>query len=56
MVSERPFVLTLHGADVVLAQKTSWLAKLVLRRARPVMCVSYDLAEAARRLGRMIRS
>ncbi len=51
MASGRPFVLTLLGTDVALARKTPWLARPILRRARAVICISHDLAHAARRMG-----
>ena len=50
-LSGKPFVVTLHGTDVELARRAPRLARLVLRRARAVVCVSSALAEAARRLG-----
>ncbi len=51
MASGRPYVVTLHGTDVELAQRSRWLARAVLRRARAVVCVSQALAESARALG-----
>jgi glycosyltransferase involved in cell wall biosynthesis len=47
----RPFVLTVHGTDAELARKAPSLARLVLRMARLVICVSNPLAEAVRGLG-----
>lgn len=50
-VSGRPFVVTLHGSDVALAQKAPLLARPVLRRASTVICVSRALAGEAYGLG-----
>ena len=47
----RPFVVQLWGTDVELARRVPWLARVVLRRARLVICPSTALAEAARALG-----
>lgn len=47
----RPFVVTLHGTDAVLAERVPQVARQVLRRARVVVCVSNALAAIARRLG-----
>jgi glycosyltransferase involved in cell wall biosynthesis len=47
----RPFVVQLWGTDVELARRVPRLARLVLRRARVVICPSTALAEAARELG-----
>lgn len=47
----RPFVVQLWGTDVELARRVPWLARLVLRRARLVVCPSTALAESAWRLG-----
>jgi glycosyltransferase involved in cell wall biosynthesis len=49
--SGKPFVVTLHGTDVVLARRAPRLARWVLGAARGVMCVSSALADEARRLG-----
>ena len=51
MLSGKPYVVTLHGSDVELAQRSRGLARTVLERARVVVCVSRDLAQAARALG-----
>ncbi len=52
LATGRPFVLHLHGTDMdIVARKTPRLARLLLRRARLVICVSSRLAEAARALG-----
>lgn len=47
----RPFVVTLHGTDVELAQRLPAVARAVLRRARVVVAVSSATADAARRFG-----
>src|SRR5207237_7495300 len=47
----RPFVVTLHGTDVALAERLPAFARTVLRRARIVVAVSRAIAESARRLG-----
>jgi glycosyltransferase involved in cell wall biosynthesis len=50
-VSGKPFVLTLHGTDVALAERAPGLARPIVRRARVVIGVSRALADAAERLG-----
>lgn len=54
----RPFVVTLHGsgsaggfADLELARRAPWLVRLILGRARAVICVSEHLAGAMRECG-----
>ena len=47
----RPFVVTLHGTDVALADRVPALARLVLRSARVVIGVSRAIADAARMYG-----
>ena len=47
----KPFVVTLHGTDVALAERLPSFARTVLRRARVVVGVSSAIADAARRLG-----
>jgi len=47
----KPFVVTLHGSDVALADRVPRLASTVLRHARLVVAVSNAIAEAARRYG-----
>ena len=47
----RPFVLTLHGTDVALAERLPAFARGVVRRARVVVAVSTAIADAARRFG-----
>src|SRR5436309_11208638 len=56
--SGRPFVVTLHGSgsagrfsDLALAQRAPWLVRLLLGRARAVICCSEQLAEAMRGCG-----
>lgn len=49
--SGRPFVVTLHGSDVELANRVPRLVRPLLRRARAVVCVSRALADDAHRLG-----
>ena len=58
LFSGRPFVVTLHGSgtagrfsDLALAQRAPWLVRLLLRRARAVICCSEQLAEAMRSCG-----
>jgi glycosyltransferase involved in cell wall biosynthesis len=51
MASGRPYVVTLHGSDVALAQRSQRISRAILRRARVVVCVSNSLAESARALG-----
>ena len=50
-LSGKPFVLTLHGTDVALAERAPALARPVVRRARVVIGVSRRLARAAEELG-----
>jgi len=47
----KPFVVTLHGTDVELAQRLPGLARTVLRRASAVVAVSSAIAEVVRRFG-----
>jgi glycosyltransferase involved in cell wall biosynthesis len=47
----KPYVVTLHGTDVVLARRAPWIARPLLARARAVLCVSRALAHEAHRLG-----
>jgi glycosyltransferase involved in cell wall biosynthesis len=49
--TERPFALTLHGTDVMLAERLPAFARAVLRRARVVIGVSTAIADAAHRFG-----
>src|SRR3954447_955730 len=56
--SGRPFVVTLHGSgsagrfsDLALAQRAPWLVRLLLCRARAVICCSEQLADAMRGCG-----
>ncbi len=46
-----PFVLQLWGTDVELAARARWLARLLVARARIVLCPSEALAVSARELG-----
>ena len=46
-----PYVVTLHGSDVLLARRAPRLARRVLRGARAVVAVSSSLADEARALG-----
>jgi glycosyltransferase involved in cell wall biosynthesis len=50
-LSGKPFVLTLHGTDVALAERAPALARPVVGRARVVIGVSQALARAAGELG-----
>jgi glycosyltransferase involved in cell wall biosynthesis len=47
----KPFVVTLHGTDVALAERVPTLAGVVFRRAGLVIAVSHAIAEAARKHG-----
>jgi glycosyltransferase involved in cell wall biosynthesis len=54
----RPFVVTLHGSgsagrlqDLALARRAPWLVRLLLGRARAVICCSQALATAMRDCG-----
>jgi glycosyltransferase involved in cell wall biosynthesis len=54
----KPFVVTLHGSgsagrlsDLGLARSAPWLVRLLLRRARAVVCCSEQLAGAIRACG-----
>jgi glycogen synthase len=49
--SGKPFVVTLHGTDVMLAERLPAFARSVLRRAQVVIGVSTAIAEAALRFG-----
>jgi len=51
LTTGRPLVIQLWGTDVELARRAPALARLVLRRARVVVCASTALAEAAKELG-----
>ena len=51
LATGRPLVLQLWGTDVELARRAPWLARLLVRRARVVVCASRALADAARELG-----
>jgi glycosyltransferase involved in cell wall biosynthesis len=51
LASGKPFVLQLWGSDVALARRVRPLARLLVRRARVVVCASTALAEDARALG-----
>jgi glycosyltransferase involved in cell wall biosynthesis len=47
----KPFVLQVHGTDLVLGKRLPWLARSILRRATLVVAGSHALAEDARVLG-----
>jgi glycosyltransferase involved in cell wall biosynthesis len=47
----KPFVVTLHGTDVELADRLPSFARVVLRRAELVVAVSSAIAERARQHG-----
>ncbi|MGB2951814.1 MAG: glycosyltransferase family 4 protein [Gaiellaceae bacterium] len=56
--SGKPFVVTLHGSptagrfeDLALARRAPWLVRLVLGRARAVICCSEKLERAMRECG-----
>jgi glycosyltransferase involved in cell wall biosynthesis len=48
--TRKPFVLQLWGTDVELASRAEWLARVLIRRARIVICPSEALAARAREL------
>jgi len=47
----KPYVVTLHGTDMALAERSRPLARALLSRARAVAAVSSALADEARALG-----
>lgn len=49
--TRKPFVLQLWGTDVELARRARWAARMLVGRARVVLCPSEALAQAARELG-----
>ena len=49
--TEKPFVVTLHGTDVELAQRLPRFARAVFSRAAAVVAVSNTIAETVRPLG-----
>jgi len=49
--TERPFVVTLHGTDIALAERLPAFARAIVKRARVVVAVSSAIADAAHRLG-----
>lgn len=51
LATGKPFVVQLWGTDVELARRARWAARVLLRRARLVLCPSTALAEDARTLG-----
>ena len=51
LATGKPFVVQLWGTDVEVALRLRWLARLLLRRARLVLCPSEALAQVARNLG-----
>lgn len=51
LATRKPLVLQLWGTDVELAARVRWAARLLVRRARVVLCPSEALAAAARELG-----
>jgi glycosyltransferase involved in cell wall biosynthesis len=51
LAARRPFVLQLWGTDVELARRARPVARLLILRARLVLCASEALADAARDLG-----
>lgn len=51
LASGKPYVLQLWGSDVGLARRMRPLARLLVHRARVVVCASTALAEDARALG-----
>ena len=51
LATKRPIVLQLWGSDAALAKRTPRLARLLVRRARVVLCASTALADDAAGLG-----
>ncbi len=51
LATRKPLVVQLWGTDVELARRVPRAARLLLRRARVVLCPSSALAEAGRELG-----
>lgn len=51
LATRRPLVVQLWGSDAEIAKRLRWLARLLLRRARVVVCASHALARDARTLG-----
>ena len=51
MATGKPFVLQLWGSDAALARRVRPLARVLVRRARVVVCASRALADDARGLG-----
>ncbi|MFN0154028.1 MAG: glycosyltransferase [Gaiella sp.] len=51
LAAGKPLVVQPWGSDLALAERAGFLARLVLGRARAVVCASQALADAARRLG-----
>jgi colanic acid/amylovoran biosynthesis glycosyltransferase len=51
LATGKPFVVQVWGTDVELARRVPWLARLLLRRARLVLCPSEALADVSRELG-----
>lgn len=51
MATRLPLVLQLWGSDVALARRARWPSRLLVRRARAVVCASEALAGEARALG-----
>jgi glycosyltransferase involved in cell wall biosynthesis len=51
LATRRPVVVQLWGSDAELGRRAPFLARLLLRRARSVICASKALAADARRLG-----
>ncbi len=51
LATRRPLVVQLWGSDVELAKRLRWPWRLLLRRARVVVCASRALAADARALG-----
>lgn len=58
LAAGKPFVVTLHGSpsagrfeDLALMRRVPWLVRLLLNRARAVICVGQPLADAATAIG-----
>ena len=51
LAAAKPYVVTLHGTDVALAERAPAVARPLVRRARLVIAVSSALADVARALG-----
>lgn len=54
LIKRKPYIVTLHGSDMVFAGKYSWVrwfTKLCLNNAKKVIAVSHALANDCRKMG-----